>query len=380
MLKVVYVVPIIAPYAIPRYQELAKNIDIEVHVIVEKDTSTVRSGWHFQEIDGVTTHLLEGTVSKNYGLNKEKGSYKMKTNRLISFGLKKKIQEIKPDVVLVCNATQIMMLLGKRKYKLGVVVEDTLKSAEGRSTVNSLIKRIMFKSADFYIPFSDDAVEFLKANGMHDPFIRSTWSMDVDFFRDLTKEQIVEKKQQYGMTKKRNYVLTAGLIPRKGILQFLEGWNEMDKKFHAESDLFILGDGVLKEEIGNYITSNSLDNVKLVGNKPYVEVSHYLQCGDIFVLPTLEDLCSLSVLEAMAARKPVLTTIYNGARQFVKEGENGFIFDPLNKNDIISVLKKSEYMDVEVMSSVSGKMVEDYSTAKIMGTLATDLLNICAPK
>ena len=33
MIKVVYVVPIIAPYAIPRYQELAKNKDIEVHVI-----------------------------------------------------------------------------------------------------------------------------------------------------------------------------------------------------------------------------------------------------------------------------------------------------------------------------------------------------------
>ena len=44
MIRVVYVVPIIAPYAIPRYQELAKNKDVEVHVIAERDTNAERSG------------------------------------------------------------------------------------------------------------------------------------------------------------------------------------------------------------------------------------------------------------------------------------------------------------------------------------------------
>lgn len=380
MIKVVYIVPIIAPYAIPRYQELAKNKNIEVHVIVERDTSSVRSGWHFQNIKGVKTHLLEGTISKNYGLNKKKGSYKMETNRLISFGLKKKIKSINPDIVLACNATQIMMLMGKRKYKLGVVVEDTLKSAEGRSTVNSYIKRLMFKSADFYIPFSEDAVAFLNANGILGPFIRSTWSMDVDFFRDLNVETIADKKREYGMTKPRNFILIAGLIPRKGILQFLDGWKEMEKEFHDTSELFILGDGVLENDIRGFISNHKLKNVRLVGSKPYVEVSHYLQCGDIFVLPTLEDLCSLSVLEAMAARKPVLTTIYNGARQFVHEGENGFIFNPLEKYDIVNVLKKVEHADLEKMSAISGELVEEYSTKKIMTRLANDLINICASK
>lgn len=376
MIKVVYIVPLLAPYAIPRYQELAKNKNIELHVVVEKDTSFGRTGWHFQQIEGVKTHLLKGTMSKNYGIPKGFGSYKMDAVRLISFGLKRIIKKINPDIVLACNATQIMMLMGKRRYKMGLVVEDTIKSVEGRSRINSLVKRVMLKSADFYIPFTEDAVNFLEINGIVGPFIKSTWSMDVDFFRDLSVEEIMSKKKEFGMIKSINYVLTASLTPRKGILQLLDGWKEMDKEFHRDSDLFVLGDGILEKEIRKYISDHCLSNVKLVGNKSYTDVSHYLQCADIFILPTLEDLCSLSVLEAMAARKPVLTTIYNGARQFVIDGINGYIFDPLDKENIKTILSKIGQTDLCKMSMASSKMIEEYSTKKVMEAFAEDLLNI----
>jgi len=379
MIKVVYVVPIIAPYAIPRYQELAKNKDIEVHVIAERDTNAERAGWHFQKIEGVKTYLLQGKITKSFEIKNRKDGYKMQKSRVFSTELRKKIKEIEPDVVLACNSTQLMLLLGqKRTYKLGVVVEDTLRAAEGRSIVDAFIKKMMLKTADFYLPFSDDAVAFLEANGIKGSFIRSTWSMDVDFFRDLSQVEIEKKKIEYGMIKKCNYVLVAGLIPRKGILQFLEAWKEMKIEFQRDSDLFILGDGILKNDICRYTIENGLKNVKLVGNKSYEEVSHYLQCGDVFVLPTLEDLCSLSVLEAMAAKKPVLTTVYNGARQFVKEGRNGYIFDTLNKPEVIKVLETMYQTDLESMSAASEEIVQNYSTKKVMENLAQELLKLCS--
>ena len=303
----------------------------------------------------------------------------MQKSRVFSTELRKKIKEIEPNVVLACNSTQLMLLLGqKRTYKLGVVVEDTLRAAEGRSIVDAFVKKMMLKTADFYLPFSDDAVAFLEANGIKGPFIRSTWSMDVDFFRDLSQVEIEKKKIEYGMIKKCNYVLVAGLIPRKGILQFLEAWKEMKIEFQRDSDLFILGDGILKNDIYRYTIENGLKNVKLVGNKSYEEVSHYLQCGDVFVLPTLEDLCSLSVLEAMAAKKPVLTTVYNGARQFVKESRNGYIFDTLNKPEVIKVLETMYQTDLESMSTASEEIVQNYSTKKVMENLAQELLKLCS--
>ena len=84
------------------------------------------------------------------------------------------------------------------------------------------------------------------------------------------------------------------------------------------------------------------------------------------------------VLEAMAAKKPVLTTVYNGARQFVEEGRNGYIFDTLNKPEVIKVLETMYQTDLESMSAVSEEIVENYSTKKVMENLAQELLKMCS--
>lgn len=377
MFKVAYVVPIIAPYAIPRYQELAKNKDVEVHIIVEKQTNSERQGWNYENVEGCYTHQLNTKFASRYNIQNRRHSYKINKTRYFPFELKSKIREIKPDVVLVCNSTQIMFLLGKRNYKLGVIVEDTLRAAEGRNKINSILKQIMLKKADFYIPFSNDAIDFLEYNGIKEPLIRSSWSMDKEFFNDLTVESKKVKKIKYGMKDKKNYILTANLIPRKGIMQFISAWGKMNKTFLDNSELYILGDGILKNEIIEYIKNSKLENIHLVGNVSYQEVSHYLQCGDVFVLPTLEDLCSLSVLEAMASGLPVLTTIYNGARQFIKDGENGYIFDPLNEKNVIEILEKINESNLDKFSECSLKYVEEYSTKLVMDKFYKNLACFC---
>lgn len=121
-MKIVYVVPLLAPYAIPRYQELSKIEDTEVHVIVEQNTNQERTGWAFQSVDGVHMHLLNSKIVKNIKQKNRRDNYAISNTRLYSFGLRKLIFQIAPDIVLVCNSTQIMMLYGKRHYKLGVVV------------------------------------------------------------------------------------------------------------------------------------------------------------------------------------------------------------------------------------------------------------------
>jgi len=372
-MKIVYVVPLLAPYAIPRYQELSKIEDTEVHVIVEQNTNQERTGWAFQSVDGVHMHLLNSKIVKNIKQKNRRDNYAISNTRLYSFGLRKLIFQIAPDIVLVCNSTQIMMLYGKRHYKLGVVVEDTIRASESRSLLKKIIKKYMLKRADFYLPFTKDANNFLKYNKISGLYIKSSWSMDTEFFEDLLVEERLKKRIEYGMGEQTSYILVANLIPRKGIQQFLQGWIAMPRKFHEKSKLFILGDGELKADLSEQILQDNITNVFLMGNKNYQEVSHYLQCGDVFVLPTLEDLCSLSVLEAMASRKPVLTTIYNGAREFVKEGVNGFIFDPLDKTSIIAALKKIELADLKKMSEASYKIVKEYSNKRVMKELRKNL-------
>lgn len=375
-LTIVFVVPILAPYTIPRYKELASIDNTEVHVVIEKDTDKGRPGWSFLEIEGVHMHLLNNSLSYKFKRKNKNSKYVLANGRSFSLNLQKEISRINPDIVLVCNSTQILMLNQTRDYKLGVIVEDTLRAAESRTRFNRFVKKVMLKRADFYVPFTQDATDFLKKNDIWGPFLKSSWSMDVDFFSDLAFEEKQKKKMEYGMNANINFILVANLIPRKGIQQFLDGWAEMPEWFYKDTKLFILGDGVLKASITQQIDREGLNNVFLLGNVSYDEVSHYMQCGDVFVLPTLEDLCSLAVLEAMASACPVLTTIYNGAREFVEDGVNGFIFDPLEKKSIIDVLNKIQASNIDEMSKASKEKVKFYSTKKVMAELRYNLGNL----
>lgn len=58
---------------------------------------------------------------------------------------------------------------------------------------------------------------------------------------------------------------------------------------------------------------------------PTREPEAYYRACDVFVLPTFYDACSLVVFEAMAAGKPVITTIFNGASGAISDGVDGLV-------------------------------------------------------
>ena len=125
MKRVVYVVPILAPYAVERFRVLAKEKQIELHIIAEKARTDARSGsgWDFQQIEGCHTYLL-GSKERHYQVENQKSGYAINESRKYSFGLRALVRKIDPDIVIVRNSTQILFLTRPRKYKLGVVAED----------------------------------------------------------------------------------------------------------------------------------------------------------------------------------------------------------------------------------------------------------------
>ena len=52
--------------------------------------------------------------------------------------------------------------------------------------------------------------------------------------------------------------------------------------------------------------------------------------ADVFVLPTLYDPMPNAALEALACGLPVITSRQCGAREFIREGENGYVLDALD--------------------------------------------------
>ncbi len=68
------------------------------------------------------------------------------------------------------------------------------------------------------------------------------------------------------------------------------------------------------------------DKLILVG--PQEDIPRFLNAMDVFVLPSLTEGLPLTVLEAMAAGKPVVATAVGGIPEAVRHGETGFIVPP----------------------------------------------------
>ncbi len=133
--------------------------------------------------------------------------------------------------------------------------------------------------------------------------------------------------------KKINILIVARLEEKiKGILNFL---NSIDENDLNKCEIYIAGEGRDRELYEEYIELNNITNIKLLGNLDRDLVLSYYQGCDLFVLPSFSDSNPLSVIEALFASKPLLISDQCGNKfEAVEEGENGYLINPYDSNDI----------------------------------------------
>jgi 1,2-diacylglycerol 3-alpha-glucosyltransferase len=106
--------------------------------------------------------------------------------------------------------------------------------------------------------------------------------------------------------------------------------------------LVLLGDGPLREALNSQLlTLNLHDHVHLPGFKQYEELPAYYGLASVFVHASTIEPWGLVVNEAMASGLPVLVSNRCGcAMDLVKEGVNGFTFDPYNIEQLAQLMLK----------------------------------------
>ena len=119
-----------------------------------------------------------------------------------------------------------------------------------------------------------------------------------------------------------------------------------------------------------------LDNVHFVGFQKKEALANYYMAADLLVLPTQSDVWGLVINEAMACGLPVLTTPYAGARELIKEGETGYLFDVQNPQQTRKALKRMSESDYREMGRKARRLIEDYSNEKVMRKTAEILERI----
>jgi glycosyltransferase involved in cell wall biosynthesis len=117
---------------------------------------------------------------------------------------------------------------------------------------------------------------------------------------------------------------------------------------YSNTRLLLIGDGNLRLPLEKYAKKLGLaDTVIWTGFNS--NIPQMLSALDIYVLPSINEGLSLSILEAMAAEKPVIATSVGSALEVIDDGKTGLLILPGSKQEIINALlaliSNKEYRD-----------------------------------
>ncbi|MEJ5366522.1 MAG: glycosyltransferase family 4 protein [Desulfosoma sp.] len=375
-IHVCLVQPVQAPYWTERIRALACHKGLSVTLILERDSFAHRPGWGFQPIDGVRTVVLNsailGSVRECHDLR-----YTIRGIRSVPWQLPFALSRLKPDVIVLCNATQMLLCLPLKwmtSSSLALIVEDTPHAVRLLSPTARRFKAALYRRADAWFAFSEDAVEFLASIGIRNGVVRTSWSVDVEELAPPEDENLKQDNNR-----RVRITLVGAFIESKGVLLLLQAWNGLPADLREQAEVLLAGTGPLFKTAQEYLERHEIHEVRLLGQLPYPEVLDLLKSSDLFVLPTLQDLFSLTVLEAMACGCPVITTPFAGARELVHEGINGWLVDPTDIKAFMNVLKRAlsmEREDLRRMGDAARKRVQTMDNNLVMERFAEDLIKI----
>ncbi|MBI1870453.1 MAG: glycosyltransferase family 4 protein [Chlamydiae bacterium] len=165
------------------------------------------------------------------------------------------------------------------------------------------------------------------------------------------EEEKMEFRRQYHLDKDIPTIgIIARLSPVKGHRFLLEALHALSKV--RKLQCLVVGDGPSRKEFLDDLTRFNLKNI--VRWIPWTDHSwEVLSLLDVFVLPSLQEGLSLSILEAQAAGVPVVASNVGGISEVVVDGKTGILVPP---------------QDSQALERTLNKMLEDPALARHMGS------------
>lgn len=193
-----------------------------------------------------------------------------------------------------------------------------------------------------------------------------------------SEEQEVRRK--YGLPEKY-FLASARFIEKKNLPRLIEAYALYRRKSVVSGqktennspqshpwDLVLLGDGPLKPALNSQLSALNLQkHVHLPGFKQYDELPVYYGLANVFIHASTTEPWGLVVNEAMASGLPVLVSSRCGcATDLVQEGINGFTFDPVNVEQLASLMFKLSTFNFQLSSpgAASRKIISGWSTER----------------
>ena len=150
--------------------------------------------------------------------------------------------------------------------------------------------------------------------------------IDIKNINFLSKEQA--QKKLINKTSPLVIGTVSEYTKNKGLKYLLKAVKNLDLKF----DLILIGSGENPDKEKMNKLTEEYKNIHLIEFIP--NAVKYLKAFDIFILSSVKEGLPYTIIEAMAAEIPIITTNVGGIPEMITDQETGFLIDPKNSDSI----------------------------------------------
>ena len=167
------------------------------------------------------------------------------------------------------------------------------------------------------------------------------------FYKEnVNMKDVLELKKELNIKNSDFTILYVGRIAKEKSIDFLiNNLSDLTKKI-SKVKMIIVGDGPDMRYLTELANKKKLNKyITFTGKVPWDEVPKYYQLADVFVTSSKTETQGLTVLEAMAASKPVVAVDDESFRIVIRNEQDGILFNTEEeyKDAIIKLYKDDKY-------------------------------------
>jgi glycosyltransferase involved in cell wall biosynthesis len=373
--RLVVLTEIIAPYRIPVFNSLAKQADIDLHVIFLAETDTSTRQWRVYADEIRFSYEVLPSWRKRLG----------KYNILVNWQVQEALRRVKPDVILCGGynylaSWQALRWASRNAAPFLLWCESTGNDHRRGHLLLELMKQNFLRNCDGFVVPGVSALAYVQSLGpaRKDAFVAPN-AVDIQLFASKSKaanERASRLRGELGLPA-RYFLFVGSLVKRKGVFDLLDAYQRLSPELRSQIGLVFAGDGPERAELESFARSIFPGSVYFPGFIQRDQLAGYYGLAECLVLPTHSDPWGLVVNEAMACGLPVICTDVAGcAADLVKS--NGRLVTKEDTANLADAMKEiaCDPSLREQMSRESSELIQNYSPELCAAGIAQAALGI----
>ena len=356
-MKLAYITNLRAPYRTLQLNEFSNIKDIELTTYYTDKPDENRK-WNVNDVSGFEEIDLKGhKLFKKYGYINKGLLAVVKNSDLIMLGCYEQPTYI--ALSIFCKAL-------RKPYVLSFDGISTDRLGNKENIIKKVLKKIVICNADYIMGNGTVSKRYFNEvfnyplERIYNQYL-TVDSVKINGLYCAKKKYRNEYRKKYNLEDNEKVLIYSGrLIDIKNVDTVIKALRKLKK---PNLTLLITGGGLLEEELKGL--ANEL-NVKMIVTGFISEqeelFKHYF-VGDALILPSKNEVWGLAVNEAMMAELPILVSEICGCSlDLVNDGENGYIINPYDVDDISNKIYKLLYEDdLKTMGERSKKIIGEWT-------------------